>query len=270
MNYSLWWHCTSGSRNVAQVEAQCGGLPVPAIGQCATNANGMKCLAVNETQQSIAHTYSTPGFYISYVIGERGGWADSGGVAIRVNAGITHSECVSSACVIVGGAGPNRCSSSSDCSGTFRGVCDAAQRACVNQAGGGASTCNTDPLCGGVTNSHLECQNNACVIVGGAGANQGGCSTIGASCGVLPPSSCNFKALPTVIREGSNSTLSWNCGSSPNCTIRNASGTQIYSGVGPSTQVTPSQTTQYTLTCTGFPPETATVRVLKRDEVRPE
>jgi PKD repeat protein len=43
---------------VAAVEASCGALPAPAIGSCAGNANGHKCLAVIANPQTVAHTYT--------------------------------------------------------------------------------------------------------------------------------------------------------------------------------------------------------------------
>jgi hypothetical protein len=198
---------------------------------------------------------------------------------VNVTAGATHSECVNNSCVMVGGAGPNRCGANSDCGGgpggpgdpSFHGVCDSAQRACVNRAGSGGGTCSSDPNCAGVTQSHLECQGSRWVIVGGPGPATPG-AMVGGVC--VPPGggTCTFAAAPTLIAKGGSSTLDWSCSGAASCAVTDTlSGAQVGSG-GPTGNVvvSPTTTTPYNLNCdSGVFAASTTVRVFSIIEVPP-
>jgi len=65
-----------------------------------------------------------------------------------------------------------------------------------------------------------------------------------------PPSCSNFSASPSQIVEGSQSTLSWSCSNVDNsCSLSAAQGTS-FTGNG-SYNVSPTRSTDYTLSCTG-------------------
>ncbi|MDP3800438.1 MAG: hypothetical protein Q8Q90_03385 [bacterium] len=75
INYNYWWNCGYNGTSVAGIEAFCGALPQITPGNCATNANGYRCVGVNTNPQSTTHQYTCASGTCNYnakVIIERG------------------------------------------------------------------------------------------------------------------------------------------------------------------------------------------------------
>lgn len=49
INYSFWWNCINDTTSIATATTACGALPAPGPNFCASNANGLKCNAMNVT-----------------------------------------------------------------------------------------------------------------------------------------------------------------------------------------------------------------------------
>jgi hypothetical protein len=158
----------------------------------------------------------------------------------------THAACnAQNQCVIVAGAGADTCSTNADCPGAATHLA-CSNNQCVTVAGAGTNTCNTNADCGGGASTHFACNaQNQCVAVAGAGTDD--CS----ACSGNNNSLCRMTASPDrlVVPPPKASTLTWNCDAPiTDCTIDNGVGAVNPSG---STQVSPSSTTSYTLTCNG-------------------
>ncbi|MEX0877886.1 MAG: hypothetical protein WDZ40_03450, partial [Candidatus Spechtbacterales bacterium] len=70
INYHFWWNCEDSIFDIAQTEAECGALPNPSAGSCATNDFGARCLQVNNTSRTVSYRYFE-GIYRAKVIAER-------------------------------------------------------------------------------------------------------------------------------------------------------------------------------------------------------
>ncbi len=115
-----------------------------------------------------------------------------------------------------------------------------------------ADTCNIDNGIGqvgpnssvSVNPSQTTTYTITCTGPGGTSAPSSATLTV-----YQPPACSSFSASPSQIVEGSQSTLSWTCSNSNSCSLNAAPGT-TFSGTG-SYNVSPTRTTDYTLSCTG-------------------
>lgn len=57
-NFSFWWNCADNTTNVATATTACGALPAPGPGFCSSNANGLKCNALNLQNFGGVRTYT--------------------------------------------------------------------------------------------------------------------------------------------------------------------------------------------------------------------
>ncbi len=163
--------------------------------------------------------------------------------------GLGRNKCVNNSCVFdPTDSGPNQCSPvGSSCTGTGgRNKC--VNNSCVfDPADSGPNQCATNADCVAGPQTHTVCQSGACVSVPGGGANQ--CS-VSSDCPQPAPTCSYFTAAPTrlIVPPPAQSTLSWSCTDVSNCSINQGVGSVSAQGTA---QVSPSQTTTYTLTCNG-------------------
>lgn len=141
-----------------------------------------------------------------------------------------------------------------NCGGTSDNhtICD--NGSCITVPGTGANECSNPQQCQAAQSpspqTHTICQSGACVTVQGTGSNQCSSATELTDCPQPAPTCTSFSADPSrlVIPPAAQSTLSWSCSNVRNCSIDQGVGSVSAQG---SAQVSPSQTTTYTLTCSG-------------------
>jgi hypothetical protein len=185
----------------------------------------------------------------------------------------THAECVGATCARVSGPGPSRCGQDASCVPQNHGECVAGR--CQNVAGplpAGVTGCSNDLQCSSTCTAascptHLACGVTSCVIVSGPGPNTDGCTAIGQQCtctgpNCAPAPTCTFTASPSLIKQGENSTLKWNCQPGiVECSVLNVSPAISGGRTGQGT-VKPGESTRYTLSCdAGLYTATTTVNV---------
>jgi len=276
INYSTWWNCTNSSPDVKTVEGTCGSLPVVALGTCASNANGEKCLALGPVSHSVSHTYDTVGIKTAKVIIER----DSLSAEARTPFPV----------ITVTDLPPTIDSFTSAPPVVNRG---SATGATLNWSTTNVVSCSIDNGVGTVCTSEAECSSDSQFVTITADTtfrltceNAAGVSVVSGPLNVnytiSGPVIDEFIATPGVVFQGGETTLSW--------VVRNIipgdTGCSIDNGVGPvpvdslgtgSVSATPPLgTVTYTLFCSnesggegGTASATLTVTVPFIEEVLP-
>ncbi len=170
-------------------------------------------------------------------------YAGNGATAVVDVSGGAHTECSwDGRCVMNDNPGENQCGNDNDCVPRTHKACSA--NACTVVSGPGPDQCSSDSQCG-----HNICTlDGACTRVSGPGDNS--CSSW-ENC-PQPPPTCSATISPTfvIVPPSRPVTLEWSAQGRGNITC-GVSPAGCSGGKTGTCTVTPTSTTNYTLTCTG-------------------
>lgn len=246
INYSFWWNCANVTTSVGTAEADpaCGDLPVdPPGGGCTTNSYGAKCDAENATTMSVPHIYSANGNYTAKVIIERGAVAP-----IQDQEPVTVSSALSVSC------SANKATAAIGEEVIWSTVVSGGTAPYTYDWSG--SSPPLDARSGPIESIFYNTSGvkTGQVRVESSDGQDTGIVSCSGSVDILP-TQITFTATPPAINPGDTSILAWDTTGFTSCGIVDDDGNIIFP-TGPtvdgSTSVSPTTSTEYTLTCDGL------------------